>query len=224
MTKLLSIFILIALLQSCIEQPYKCNCDISEINKNDSILNSKTAKNGLPKLLSRYKQKSLKDSEDESYRVLTKHALGCFFQVYTLTKTEEGGDFIIQEYYSTNHSANDGKLTSEYHSKLSKAQWNSFKKVIEKNCFWSLPIEDPDKSQYLDGAQWIIEGFQPDKRNCAHSDYLITSRMVPSKSKQFYAILVVFMDLIKKNELQRINENKNSLNLSESLPVCEPMK
>ena len=197
----LAIFGLFLILFSCTEEPYRCNCDKSEVATNDSILQSSETIKSIPLFSSRFNQKPLSENGVESYRLSTKHSFNEYYQVYTLSKSKDGGDFLIQEYLYSSPDDRLGKLSNEHRTKLSTEEWNSFKEVIEKNCFWTLPIDAPDSGEYFDGGEWYIEGFQPNKRNCFNSDYMITFRKRPSDSKQFYNIFLSIMKMVDKDEI-----------------------
>lgn len=111
---------------------------------------------------------------------------------------------MIQEYLCSMPYANDGKLINEQHESISESEWKSFKKVIEDNCFWTLSIDDPDQGNYLGGGEWYIEGFQPNKRNCSKSDYLITFRKIPSTSVKFYNIYRSIMNFVDEDQIHPI--------------------
>lgn len=198
----LSIYILsisIIALIGCSNEPYKCNCDKSEIYRNDSILSSKETIIGYPRFLKRYKQESLTKQEDESYRLSTKSFFNKYYQVYTLTKSDTGADFLFQEYLSSKPYAIDSKLDNEHHKALSISEWSSFKKIINDNCFWTLRMDDPDAGTTLDGGECYIEGFQPDKRNCSNSDYIMTFRINPSTSGKFNNVYNALAEMIDTN-------------------------
>lgn len=201
MKPLLYILGLFIVALSCTEEPYQCNCDITDVPKNDSIFSSDEFNENLKKFSTRYNQTPLSELADESYRLSTKHAFNKYYQVFTLTKTKKGGDFLVQEYLCSKPYANDGKLNYEHRSALSMSEWDSFKTVIEHNCFWTLSLEDPDSSEYFDGGEWYIEGFQPNKRNCSKSDYICTSRKMPSTSDRFYNVYTSLMNMVNKNEI-----------------------
>lgn len=201
MLKTTSIFFLILLLTSCRNEPYACHCTISEVTKNDSILKSLDTEQGFPRFLSRYREIPLSTYGVETYRMSTRHSFNRYFQVYTITKTYDGADFLIQEFVSSKPYALDSKLSNKHLTKLNHEQWKHFKQVTENNCYWSLTVDDPDKSDYLDGGEWYIEGFQPNKRNCAHSYRHFIYRKTFYKQRQFYAIYTAFMDLVDTNQI-----------------------
>ena len=202
--KIVSLFSFLYLLISscCQDATYNCKCDTSAVAANDSILKSEETVKGLPKFFKRFNQKPLTEQPGESYRLSTMHSFNKYYQVYTLTKSQTGGDFTIQEFLCTQAYSRDCKLVNEHHSKISGSQWKSFKNTINNECFWTLPIFDPDTSHYLDGGEWNIEGFQPDRMNCSNLNYIITLRKFPSgSSDRFYNVYKALMKLVDKKQI-----------------------
>ncbi len=192
---------LILTINSCSNKTFKCNCDTSLVSKNDSILKSPEVKKGLSNIRARYMQEALTNLNNESYRLSTKRAFNKYYQVYTLSKLNEGGNLLIQEFLCDKPFDIECKLDSEYNLKITEYQWNFFKKIIDKNCFWTFSIDDPDRGEYLDGSEWYLEGYQPDKRNCSKFEYLITYRKIPQKDKHFYNIVQSILNLVNPSKV-----------------------
>ena len=194
--------LLLLLLTCCCKQSYHCNCDTSEVFRNDSILKSKDAIEGLPLYYKRFNQKSLREQPNEAYRLMTMHSFNRYYQVFTLTKSKIGADFVIKEYFCKQSYLYSGKLVNEHHYKLNSAEWKRFKKTIERNCFWTLSVMDPDTSNYLDGGECNIEGFQPYGKNCSNSNYLITMRKSPGgSSKRFNNVYKAIMKMVDTTQI-----------------------
>ncbi len=202
MKAILVLLTLLSLASCCAEKPNTCDCDRTELSTNDSILNAKDVVEALPKLVAEFKQKGLKGQTVETYRLMTSHSFNVYDQVFTLKKTLEGGEFIVQEYHHPELS-NKCKLMYEQHSKLTASEWKAFKKVIDDNCFWTLPVVDKiQKGGMLDGGYWYIEGYQPFKRNCSNSNYLFVSRRSPEgSSERFHNVYKAMMKFVDRNKI-----------------------
>jgi hypothetical protein len=178
------------LLTACSEEPYNCTCDRSEVSTNDSILKAAEAASDLDVFAKRYGQSPLRNLNTESYRLSMRHSFNRYFQVYTLTRTKDGGILLVQEFWGERSYSQTFKLNSEYRINLNRKQWNAFKRVIDNTCFWTMPVVEVERSQGLDGGELYLEGFQPDQRNCSGSDYLILYRRYADKRNtvSFYKV------------------------------------
>lgn len=165
----ISIFILL----SCKQEPYKCNCDTSAVTKNDSIIGSMLKDtSSYNRYLRYYHIPHLAIYENECYRLKLSHSFSRYTQIYTLIHTGSGAVLDIKEYIKPKIKRDIQKLHITYRIELSNQQWEEIKKAIETKCYWSQPMNERNQ-ETLDGGSWLLEGYDPEKRNCANALYHI---------------------------------------------------
>lgn len=161
------------ILLSCSQEPYKCNCDTSAVTKNDSIIGSMLKDtSSYNRFLRNYRIPHLAIYKNECYRLKLSHSFSKYTQIYTLIHTGSGAVLDVKEYLNPKSKPVKLKLHIAYTIELSNKQWHEIKKAIETNCYWSQPINERNR-QVLDGGSWLLEGYDPEKRNCAKALYHI---------------------------------------------------
>lgn len=200
MRSTLYILIIYITIVGCTEKPFNCNCNTSFLKENDSILKSTCPDSLLIKLDKRYNQELLKNRYEESYRVYIRHSFNKYFQVYTVVKNNDGATLEVQEYLGSSGYSLDNKLDTTYSIDLTQNEWLNIKKSIDSNCFWSLRFDDGVRNEALDGGEMILQGYQPNKKNCANSDYYLIIDWV-SKDKRIYQILHDILKYAKEEKL-----------------------
>ncbi len=200
MRNILYILITLITLLGCSEEPFNCTCNTTFVKENDSIMQSARLDSSVIKLDKRYNQELLEKRGTESYRVYIRHSLNYYFQVYTVVKNNDGATLEVQEYKGSSGYSLENKLDTSYLIDLNKNQWSNIKKSIDSNCFWTLQFDDGVREHKLDGGEMILEGYQPDKRNCSNSDYYVVIDWV-SKDKRIYQILHDIRKYAKEEKL-----------------------
>lgn len=201
MRSALCILIVSTAILGCSEEPFNCMCNTSFVKENDSIVQTARLDSSIIKLDKRYNQELLEYRRDESYRIYIRHSLNKYFQVYTLVKNNEGATLEVQEYVGSSGYSLDNRLDTSYSIDLTKKEWSKIKKSIDSNCFWTLRFDDGVCHETLDGGEMILQGYQPDKRNCANSDYYLIVGGV-SKDKRIYQI---FRDIRKYAKEEKLH-------------------
>lgn len=191
MNKLFFISFIISM-ASCQKKPNTCHCNISEISRNDSILSNPNLKEELIVHLKSFKQLDLREMSDETYRLWIHDIMTKDTYFYTFTKKSSACEVKIQNYSQTGGGWKRGMNRSEYFKNLKnnlnservvridKKDWSNFKKLIEEKCFWTTSVSI-DRGG-LDGSTWILEGYQPNQRNCSGKEYHAVSRFSPDSS------------------------------------------
>ena len=200
MRRILYVLILFITILGCKEAPFNCNCNTSFVKENDSIVQAARLDSSIIKLDKRYNQELLENRAEESYRVYIRHSLNKYFQVYTVVKSEDGATLEVQEYIGSSGYSLDNKLDTSYSIILTQNEWSNIKKSIDSNCFWTLRFDDGERHETLDGGEMILQGYQPDKRNCANADYYLIIDWV-SKDKRIYQILHDIRKYAKEEKL-----------------------
>jgi len=100
---------------------------------------------------------------------------------YTVKKVENGFEFTTVIYDSRKNKTKPLIIFRNTRS-ISEKQWDNFKKVLEKSCFWNMPIIDTNRVETLDGGTSYFDGFIPNADNCTNKEYHIVSRGSGSKA------------------------------------------
>lgn len=72
-------------------------------------------------------------------------------------------------------------MNSERVVRIDKKDWSNFKKLIDEKVVWTTSVLI-DRGGSLDGSTWILEGYQPNQRNCFGKEYHVVSRFSPDSS------------------------------------------
>jgi len=183
----------VLLIASCNKKEFSCKCDKSEISKNDSLLDLPSRRIERNLFLKIFNQPHLKDLNCESYR-LSIHIIGANESwFYTFKKQSRQSKLLIQKFsrieggYKKDMSRVEFfkslkyKLDSERSIIFKGTEWEDFKNLVNRNCFWTTSIIE-DKYGGLDGATYILEGYQPNVENCSGKVYHEVSRWSPNSS------------------------------------------
>jgi hypothetical protein len=200
MRNTLSTLMIFTTILGCSEEPVNCKCNTSFVKENDSIVQSARLDSSIIKLDKRYNQELLEYRKEESYRIYIRHSLNKYFQVYTLVKNNERATLEVQEYVGSSGYSLDNRLDTSYSIELTKNEWSNIKKSIDSNCFWTLRFNDGVRHETLDGGEMILQGYQPDKRNCANSDYYLIVDWV-SNDKRIYQIFQDIREYAREGKL-----------------------
>jgi hypothetical protein len=162
---------------SCSEQ--KCDCIIPQSNHkyefNAESINSQDFLDYWSKL----DESLLPFQEYECYRLSYISPLDERIKIHRIQQTQNGFELHIKEYDF--HSSNEGAiLISNKEKKLSREEWLNLKKDFNKNCFWTMPINDNKNG--LDGTVYRLEGFNPTGNICTNQKYHLVSRWSPDST------------------------------------------
>ena len=184
-TILIALFCSICTLIGCSgKSPYTCNCDKSFLAYNDSILDtalSDTA--GLNQYHRTYNIPQLRLFGAETYRLKMSHSFSKYVQFYTLTKKEYGARLEVSQFLWSTDTSKVVEIDKRYVIKLSKDQWRTLKKRIDTSCYWTNKSKLGRAQEILDGGQWILEGFDPNQRNCANRKFNFDKCQYGSQNK-----------------------------------------
>lgn len=100
-----------------------------------------------------------------SYRLNMMHSFSPHVQIYTLTETNSGATMDVREFtMDTTYRQN---LRINYEVTLSLADWEGIKNKIDSSCYWSNQFGKERCEDCLDGGFWMLEGYDPEMKNCA---------------------------------------------------------
>jgi hypothetical protein len=149
------------------KKPFVCNCDTSFLSYNDSLFGDFRFYSTYDSICKNdYGLEWLSNYENESYRLSMRHSFSRYFQIYTLSKTSSGGLLEVKQFYNKKDFGDI--LDLKYEVNLTKTQWEKFKKEIDSSCYWSNQIGKDKCQDCLDGGTWLLQGYDPEKRNCAN--------------------------------------------------------
>lgn len=200
------LIVLIALVITLGCQKYECNCSIEEKMriKNDSLVNSilNDSKNDLQNYWDRFDEPILNTQESESYRLSIIVLLYDFFKVYRIEKLNNQYNVHVKEYaVSTTTTYRKDSLVNSFTREVSKKQWDELKGELEKNCYWTMPVDIKEDDGWLDGSGWVLEGFNK-SNNCTNSKYHFIYRHSPyatNDTSSFIKICEKFLELDSLN-------------------------
>lgn len=168
---LLTIFSITSCCKS--EEPFSCNCDNTYLAHNDSILREIVADTASFNRMHRvFSQPKITRNETETYRLKMMHSFSRYTQFYTLTRKKIGATLEIIQFYDDRNRKSTIKVDKKYTVPLSEDQWLSIKKTIDTSCYWSNKAGSGHHDE-LDGGSWLLEGYDPDQRNCPNRMYHI---------------------------------------------------
>lgn len=97
--------------------------------------------------------------EAERYRFLW---LRTFHHPVAVRVWDAGGDrFVTLKELSGAGGYEPGRLLLERTRKLSKGEWDEFKRLLDEACYWEMPTADDTLGN--DGAQWVLEGVRENR-------------------------------------------------------------
>jgi len=184
--KFLPILLLaILIINSCCKskEPFPCNCDNKFLAHNDSVLRDVVADTASFNHMHRvYSLPKITRYETETYRLKMSHTFSSYIQFYTLSRKKIGATLEIIQFYDDRNKKTTIKVDKKYTVPLSEDQWLSIKKTIDTSCYWS---NEAGKGyhQVLDGGTWLLEGYDPDQRNCPNRTYHIDACFTEYQSK-----------------------------------------
>ncbi len=95
------------------------------------------------------------------------HSFSPHVQIYTVTETNSGAKMDVREY--TIDTSKHRSLSLKYEVTLSLADWEGIKNKIDSSCYWSNQFGKDKCQECLDGGFWMLEGYEPEMKNCARS-------------------------------------------------------
>ena len=134
----------------------------------------------------------LQSQNHESYRFSIDGTNG-YFKLYRLENNKNTFKLHIKEFRRAPYtlSGKDSLIQSTL-KPVPNRTWQKIIGVINENCFWTMPVTIDRIG--LDGATWILEGFDENKNNCTGKKYHLVSRWSPD-STRFRSICEQFMEL-----------------------------
>lgn len=169
------LFLTIFSITSCCKskEPFSCNCDNKYLAYNDSILREVVADTASFNHMHRvFSLPKITRNETETYRLKMMHSFSRYAQFYTLSRKKIGATLEIIQFYDDRNRKTTINVDKKYTVPLSEDQWLAIKKTINTSCYWS----NEARSGYhdgLDGGSWLLEGYDPDQRNCPNRMYHI---------------------------------------------------
>lgn len=167
---LLSSFVL---LPGCCETnpSLNCQCNTAHLSYNDSLIDVYDSDTiARERHNTYYNLKPLENNGGwEAYRLTMNHSFSAYIQFYTLTRTRDGAILEVRQMYEDR--THDTLITDkQYNVVLTKTQWNTIKKEIISTCYWSNKIGKDRCQGCLDGGAWVLEGYDPFRKNCAKKE------------------------------------------------------
>lgn len=161
---------------------FQCNCDTSYLSFNDSLVDDFFADSVfLRRQHDYYDLEHLSNLNTESYRLRMYHSFASHTQFYTLSKTNSGAKLEVRQY---SHEGEPAKhLDEKYLIDLTEIEWKSIKDEIDSSCYWANKQGINKCRTCLDGGTWLLEGYDPLKRNCAERKQNIDACDYGSDSK-----------------------------------------
>ena len=178
--------ILILAIYSCENNPHNCKLEPSVLSKNDSTMAGKDYKDGFNPMLLKYDEPDLEKLNHKAYRLIISYSWDKEPWVFRFEKTKQGGTLTIQENYTKGFKKEKGVSDTIYKIKLTPKRWMELEKVFDANCFWTLPLSI-DRSG-LDGNNYTLEAFDPERNNPVNKEYFIATRWSPEENTPFWEI------------------------------------
>ena len=175
------LLILGTLFSSCTTEQFDCSCDTTHVSETDSILKLPDLDSMMNRISAKYGQKPINQFTMENYRFSSRGACSGESSFYHLTEVNSGADLSFKYYQGPNNKSTGHNIVEQGNYHLDETEWLSFKRMIDTTCFWTMAI-DQGNQPFFGGTTWMVEGFQPDKRNCANRDIQIVLGWIPDSS------------------------------------------
>jgi hypothetical protein len=178
------LFSALMLISSCCdsEKSFDCQCDNSYQSYNDSIVNLFSSDKGYIEQQNKYYYLApISDADQEIYRLEMNHSFSRYIQFYTLSKTNSGALLEVLQY---DQKAEDGaRFDKKYEAHLTREQWKIIRDKINATCYWTNKIGKDRCKNCLDGGSWVLQGYDPQSRNCSKRAYHVDLCDFDSKSE-----------------------------------------
>jgi hypothetical protein len=186
MNKILILLFILTFILGC-QNKAKCNLDNQILKSNDSIILKVKSDKTLTKLLVKMEDTQLEASKNESYRFMILGAWGGK-QFYKIVNDSDNITIASKGYWNYYDDIEVDSLGYENIRKIHITDWLEIKNSLDELNFWSLPVRVIDDLRVLDGASYVIEGYNTEKNECTNRNYHITARISPSDSTLYKSI------------------------------------